>query len=145
MDNASERSPSWRTYGWDQIAVEKLVRAKWGDKVMDDSVERAARVAEEGIELLQAVAKSHGMKGGNEAARQLAHGLVDRAFDKEPGEVRQEASGVIVTLLAFCAHYELRLDDIANEEIRRLDPIDAKVLMDRHNAKADLGLAIRAE
>jgi len=135
-----DKSPDWKGYGWDQIAVEKLVRTKWGDKAFEDPQERAARLMEEAVELLQAEAEDR-----PEAARAVAHRIVDMVFDKKSGQTREEASGVIVTLLAFCALKEYRLDELAAEEIKRLTPIDPKVLKDRHNAKADKGVALRAE
>jgi hypothetical protein len=88
-----DRTPHWLNYGADQIEVERLVRATWGDKSFDSLPERGARVGEEGIETMQACGVD----------RAKAHKIVDMVYDKPVGELRQEVAGVVFTLLALCA------------------------------------------
>ena len=66
-------------------------------------------------------------------------------FDKPKGESRQELGGVIVTVLAYCANKELRLDEIASQEMARLNSADAQKMKAKHKTKVDLGVSIRPE
>ena len=105
-----DRGPAWTTYGADQAAVEGAVRRVFGDKIMDSTVERGSRVFEEAAELAQ-------VEGVTEDA---CHRIVSAKFSKPRGELRQEVGGLTVTLLALCAHHDMRLDDVASAEIVRL-------------------------
>ena len=135
MSDGVDKTPDWKGYGWDQITVENLVRAKWGDKAFDSPVERATRLLEEAIEVFQAV-------GGS---RDVAAKTVDMVMNKKAGELSQEIAGVGVCLLALCALKEVRLDEVVNAEIARIKGLDAEYLKARHNLKSDLGVAERAE
>ena len=130
-----ERVAAWRNYGLDQIVVEAWIRRTFGDKVMDNPKERALRLAEESLEVLQT----------SEAGCEEAHALVDMVYDKEPGVLLQEVGGVTVTLLALCAHHGLRLDDVAGTEIARMQSIARDEFQRRQEAKATLGVADRPE
>ena len=78
--------------------------------MMDNPKERARRVVEEAIETLRVAGVS----------QQEAQALVQAVYAKPLGELRQEIGGVVVTLLALCAHHNMRLDDIAKTEISRI-------------------------
>ena len=69
------------------------------------------------------------------------HKLVDAVFDKAKGEQNQEAGGVIVTLLAYCAAKGLRLDKLADDEIARIQKLPVEHFRKRQQAKADAGVA----
>ena len=105
-----ERGSAWETYGLDQAVVEGWVRRTFGDALMDNPKERARRVVEEAIETLRVAGVS----------QQEAQALVQAVYAKPPGELRQEIGGVVVTLLALCAHHNMRLDDTAKTEISRI-------------------------
>ena len=130
-----ERSPGWDAYGLDQVVVEGWVRRTFGDKLMDNPVERGRRVLEEAIELFQT-------SGGSV---EEAAAIVKTVFGKPKGRLEQEVGGVIVTLLALCAHHGLRLDDVAKIEIERILSKDREDFRRKQAAKADLGIADRPE
>ena len=132
---SEDKSPDWKGYGVDQIAVEAWVRSRFSDKVFENVDERTRRIVEEAVELQQAEARDQ-IK-----ARAETHAIVDRVFDRAKGEIKQEVGGVIVTLLAYCALKEFRLDTLAGTEITRIMTTDPKVFKDKQNAKADLGVA----
>jgi len=135
MAEEHEKTPDWKGYGWDQIEVERLVRATWGDKSFDSANERCARLHEEAAELFQSV-------GGT---REVAHGIVDMVFDKKPGDLPQEIGGVTFTLLGLCALKGLRLDDVLATELARFRAKDPQHFRDKQKLKADLGVSIRPE
>jgi hypothetical protein len=135
MDATEDRSPSWASYGADQIFVERLARRIFGDRAMDSTVERGRRVVEEALELAQ-------VEGVPEHE---THAIVKAKYAKAKGEVRQEAGGLIVTLLALCAHHELRLDDLAKAEIERMLSPNPESFRAKQREKADLGIAERPE
>ena len=135
MAEEQERGPAWPSYGADQAAVEVWVRKTFGDKIMDDEVERGRRVLKEAVELAQ-------VEG---VTRQDAHKIIDAVFKKPKGELSQELGGVIVTLLAACARHEIRLDDIARAEIDRVQKGDGKKFRDKQATKSALGIGERPE
>lgn len=75
----------------DQGRVGKWVKATFGEANATSRKERAARVFEEAAELLQAEGVD------------MAFGInvMLRTYSRDPGEPRQEASGVMVTLFAW--------------------------------------------
>ena len=135
MSQDHVKTSDWKGYGWDQIEVERLVRATWGDKSFESANERCARVHEEAAELFQSV-------GGT---REVAHKIVDMVFDKPIGDTKQEVAGVAFTLLALCANKELRLDEVFAAEITRFKAKDPNVFRDKQKLKAVLGVSIRPE
>ena len=128
-------SSAWGSYGLDQAVVEGWVRRTFGDKIMDNPKERATRVLEEALELSQAM----------DVPREEVLRLVAVIYDHPVGEVPQEIGGLIVTLLALCAHRGVRLDDLAQREIARITLKDREDFRKRQDAKADLGVADRPE
>jgi len=135
MDDDQDRGPAWPSYGTDQAAVEVWVRKTFGDKVMDNPVERGRRVMEEANELGQ-------VEG---VTRAEAHKIVDAVFDKAKGELAQEVGGVGVTLLALCARHEMRLDDAVRVEIDRISQGEREKFRQRQLAKDNLGIGDRPE
>jgi hypothetical protein len=71
--------------------------------------------------------------------------LVKAVYRKPVGELHQELSGFVVTLLALCAHHDIRLDDLARREIERIVSQDTVEFRRKQNEKADLGIADRPE
>ena len=114
-----EDNPAWVHYGLDQALVEKFVRVKFTDKVFESVEERCLRLVEEAIELTQAALPNR----QKEVCGKLEM-LIKRVFDRPPGDPEQELGGVIVTLLAYCALKEVRLDSAARHEIDRISGFD---------------------
>jgi hypothetical protein len=129
-----ETGPAWADYGLDQIVVEKWVRRAWGDKVFDSIEERVLRLSEEALELAQA--ETH----DKTLMRAKLHKLVDRVFDRKPGDPPQELGGVGVCLLAYCAAKEVRLDNAVRTEIDRVLGFDREHFIKRQLEKAEAGL-----
>ncbi len=134
-----EPSTDWKGYGIDQAVVEQWVRTRFGDKVFEDVDERLNRAFEEMVELKQSEARD------KVKARADAHKIVDRVFDRPAGDPAQEAGGVIVTLLAYCALRGARFDKLAGVEITRIMKTDPAVFRKKQGEKADLGIAMRPE
>jgi hypothetical protein len=97
-------------------------------------MERAFRVLEEAVELAQA----EGM------ARERAIDIVEYVFRKPPGTHSQEAGGLGVTLLAYCEARDLSADAEEAREFDRVMAIDPAEFRERHNRKAEAGIAVRA-
>ena len=134
-----DKSPDWKGYGVDQAVIEQFVRTRFGDKVMDNKEERAARVLEEAIELFQVDARDP------KEGRAKAHKLIDVVFDKKVGDRKQEIGGLGVTLLALCAAHEHRLDELVKTEIARIMSMSPDHFLQKQTAKSDLGVAERPE
>ena len=134
-----DETPTWLSYGSDQTAIEFFVRTRFGDKVFEALEERTARVLEEAIELFDCEHKDR------DAARAQAHKLVDRVFDHAPGHTVQEAGGLIVTFLAYCAAKGVRLDNLADAEIKRVGKMTKEHFVARQKAKAEAGVALPPE
>lgn len=98
------------------------------------SAERAMRVIEEAVELVQAE--------GIPIGRVLT--VVDHVYRKSPGDPAQEAGGLGVTLLAYCAVRGISADREEVREVERVLSIDPEYFRARHNAKADAGIAVHA-
>lgn len=93
--------------------------------------ERAARFAEEAIELVQACGLSE-----EDVLR-----LIDYVYNRPVGTITQEAGGVGVTLMALCEVAGVSAD---TEEARELVRVQAKSTAHfraRHEAKAAQGIA----
>ena len=131
-----DETPSWFSYGADQAAVEQWVRTRFNDKVFDSLEERTLRVMEEAIELFDSEHKDR------EAARAQAHRLVDEVFNRPKGDQNQEAGGVVVTFLAYCAAKGVRADTLANAEINRIHKMPREHFKKRQLAKAEAGVAL---
>jgi len=95
--------------------VAEWVRTRIGADHMN-SRERSMRLLEEAVELAQAEGISWGL-----AAKQVAH-----VYDREPGEPSQEAAGVAICLLGWCASTSHTFEDLATKELARIEakPLD---------------------
>ena len=96
----------------------------------DDGPERAKRVLEEAMELAQA-------EGLDEA---FAVKLLDRVYARPPGEPYQEAGGLGMTLLAYCAAKGFDADGAERDELARVLGMPTEHFTARGQAKADAGL-----
>lgn len=94
--------------------------------------QRAMRLLEEVAELVQSA-------GVTEVE---AHGVVDYVFAKPIGHTGQEIGGVGVTLLAFCESVGLSATACETTEAQRVFATDPERFRERHNRKAQAGIAI---
>jgi NTP pyrophosphatase (non-canonical NTP hydrolase) len=95
--------------------------------------ERAARLLEEAIELAQAAGVSE----------EHALATVRHIFQKPPGDPAQELGGVGLTLLACAAALGESASEAEQKEWKRVLSIPADYFRERHNKKADAGIATR--
>lgn len=115
-----------------QRTAEWIVRA-FGDATVA-LPERVARFFEEAVELAQAC-----QVGSGTLVR-----IIDHVWSKEAGEPAQEIGGVGVTLLALAATLGVSADEAERVELERVEGIDVAHFRERHNRKADAGIALRA-
>lgn len=90
---------------------------------------RGYRLLEEAIELAQAL--------GCERAE--AHALVDRTFDRPPGELAQEMAQVQLTLDVLAELTESDLAALAEAELARVKTFPVSYWRDRHREKIGQG------
>jgi hypothetical protein len=117
-----------------QACVYDWVRSTFGP-ANQDSHERARRFFEEAAELAQAEGVT-----GHELRSILEHVLA-----KPPGIPEQEAGGVGTTLLAYCAAKGFSADAAELHEFERVLALPVDYVRQRHNAKADVGIALRCD
>ena len=103
-----KQADAFRAY---QERVGAWVSGTFGEKVLTDRGERAARLLEEAAELAQALGMS-----GSEARR-----IVADVFAREPGDPGQEVGGLMNTLGALCAGVGLDLGTEAEKEMARVE------------------------
>lgn len=93
-----------------ELRVEEWVKTRIGPQYAGPK-ERAMRLLEEAIELAQ----SEGINW-NQAVSQVHY-----VFGRPKGEPMQEAGGVAVCLLGWCAAHETTFQEIALTEIERIE------------------------
>lgn len=120
-------TPEERTMTW--------LRSRLGDGPATDVQERVSRLYEEVTELAQAEGLTHG----------YLKSLLDYVFMRPIGEPFQEAGGVSVTLYGYAAAKGWTVQGAFETEIRRVEEKTPEWMRARHNAKADAGIAMRAE
>lgn len=86
------------------------VRTRIGDAHMAPK-ERAMRLLEEAVELVQAEG----------ITQEMVLKQVDHVYARPPGDPRQEAAGVAICLLAWCAAHNTRFDSLAYQELDRIE------------------------
>lgn len=92
--------------------------------------ERAMRLLEEAIELAQAEGIT-----AEQVSRQVEH-----VFGRPAGEPRQEAAAVAVCLYGWCAATSVTLDEIATEEVERIEARPIEEIRGSLARKEDAGL-----
>lgn len=92
-------------------------------------LERATRLAEEAIELLQA-------EGGSE---RLSAALVARAYARPAGQPEKEIAQVGVTTLSYCAAAGVDLLALSAQELDRIEALPPEHWRERHATKAAAG------
>lgn len=116
-----------------QQAVFKWTRETFGEATNVPS-ERALRLLEEAIELAQAEG----------VTLDSVWAVAEHVYLKPAGQPEQEAGGVGLTLLAYCASRGFSADGAEERERQRVLAIDPAHFRERHNKKADAGIAARA-
>ncbi len=115
--------------------VAEWVSTRFGPEYLAHRGERAMRLLEEAVELAQAEGVNIG------AARKL----VEHVYARPAGEPSQEAAGVAVTLLAWCAATQTSLFDITLAEVNRIEAKPIKQLQDSITRKGDLVLVEKVD
>ena len=102
-----------------QLTIEKWARRVLGDDVFTNTKERALRLAEEALELAQAL----GVPVDD------VHRLVDYVYARPVGEPAQEIAGTMVTLYSVAASAGIDADEAFEDEVKRIHTpeIEAKV------------------
>lgn len=94
-----------------QERIRDWVTSTFGPGPIDDKRERALRLVEEALELAQAM--------GLEQGKALA--LVPYVYGREPGELRQELGGVMLTALAAAECLDLDAGNACELELARVE------------------------
>lgn len=105
----------------------------FGDTCASNPQERGLRLLEEAIELGQSL----------EITKEQAHLLVDYVYGRPVGEVRQEISGVLITLFALTTAVGANAQDCIAEEYERISqPEFLEKIRAKHNSKVDAGVSL---
>lgn len=112
--------------------IARWVRGTLGDRLLDNKWERAMRCLEEATELAQSenVTEADALR------------IVLRVYKRPVGNPRQEASGLGVCFLAYCASTGLKPLEIINEELGRIESIEKSFFMKKQTDKADAGVGL---
>ena len=113
-----------------QKAVREWISTRFGRMALEDPQERIARVVEEACELSQA--------SGMEIADLEA--IAGYVYARPPGEVKQEAAGVAVTLFALAEAHRFDLLLETQKEIERITHLPATISRQKQAAKAAAGI-----
>ncbi len=104
--------------------------ANFGD-CATERLERAARVAEEGIEIAQA----EGLPG------EVVGRILERVYSREPGELGQEIGGLALCLEACAENAGLDLESEARREWERISSLPKEWWEKKHAEKVSAGTA----
>lgn len=113
-----------------QKVVREWISTRFGRTALQDPQERIARVMEETCELFQA--------SGMEIADLEA--IAAYVYARPPGEVKQEAAGVAVTLFALAEAHRFDLLLETEKEIERITHLPATISQQKQAAKAAAGV-----
>lgn len=114
---------------WAAHHCSKWVVDTYGQASFDDKRNRAARVAEEGIELGQA-----------EGVDQVqAQAILDRVYSRPVGQPRQEAAGVLFTLIVYAKSAKIDLWRALNAEYKRVTSKDPMIFRMKQREKFAAG------
>jgi hypothetical protein len=109
--------------------IAAFVKRTWGVDVLMSMHERAARCAEEAIELAQA----EGVP-----LEQIAK-IADRVYSRPAGHPMQESSGVGLTWLAWCYARGIDPSYVLEVELVRIENLPINHFRNKHNEKIDAG------
>lgn len=117
-----------------EVRVADWVRTRIGNDHMNPR-ERAMRLLEEASELAQ----SEGV------TLEQARKQIDYVFSRSMGDPIQEAGGVAVCLLGWCASHGVRLNDVAKAEILRIERKPVAEIRGSVARKSDQDLVVYTE
>jgi len=100
-------------------------------QIATDPIERAARLLEEAVELAQ----SQGLHHSTAAA------IIERVFQRDPGDPLKEIGQVAVTLEALAENIGACVEAEAQREFDRVRAISKEAWQTRQNQKAAIGIA----
>jgi len=115
-----------------QQRVADWCAAAFGTEHASSIPQRGIRLLEEAIELAQAAG----------CDRTMCHKLVDHIFDKPAGELRQEAGGVGVCLVALAAAGGFSADEAEAVEVERVLSKPLAYFAARNKAKNEAGFNV---
>jgi hypothetical protein len=119
-----------RTYR--QAQVSSWVQSTWGYAVATSRQERAMRLLEEAIELVQA----------EHIHMSRVFSLAKHVYSKPVGNPAQEVGGISITLLAYCNALGINADDTERQELERVLSLPAEHFRERQAKKAAAGVAM---
>lgn len=93
-----------------QKQIDEWVITCFGADAQKDKLERADRLLEEVLELLQSV----------DYPRERIRALEDYTFNRPKGDPFLEAGGVQTTLAAFCTAHDIDMKSAASQELFRI-------------------------
>lgn len=112
-----------------QLALDWAIRCFGHDHVYNRPI-RALRVAEEAVELAQAL----------HVDKDKLHELIDIVYARKAGKPTQEIGGVLMTLNVLCAAHNIDPDEAFLTELRRVLAKPADHFTKRNQDKIDMGL-----
>lgn len=86
--------------------VRDWVIRTFGFELYQDKRERAERVAEEAVEVVQAAGLS----------RERMHQIVDWVYNKPPGDLQREIGGMLLPLSALASAHKIELEQAVSSE-----------------------------
>jgi NTP pyrophosphatase (non-canonical NTP hydrolase) len=107
-------------------------RRSFGEEQMHNFGLRSLRCAEEAVELAQA----------HEVPREMMHLLIDKVYDKAPGDPVQELGGVALTAVLMAGVYGLDLEKFFEQELRRVLSKSPEHFAKRNADKEAMGLKV---
>lgn len=118
-----------------QHTIAKWCEDMFGPKCAKDPQERGLRLLEEALEASQAV----------HVSQEDAHKLVDYVYGRPTGEISQEVSGVLVTVLALAASIGISAEASLLRELHRIhEPSFREKIRAKHNTKELAGISLHA-
>lgn len=112
-----------------QERIVAWIRSRFGEAVLTNRKERAARIFEEAAELTQA----------EEVDVDVCQRIVERVYGRPVGEPAQEATGVSLTLLAWASVAGIDLDAENEKELTRVESVPVETSRQKHRNKEHAG------
>lgn len=116
-----------------QRIISKWCEDMFGKNCAKDIKERGLRLLEEALETVQAA----------NVSREDAHKLVDYVFERPTGELFQEISGVLITVLSLASSAGISAEQSLVTELRRIhEPSFREKIRAKHNTKELAGISL---
>lgn len=114
------------------VRLKLWVIKNFGSTSWTDSIERCLRLLEETIELAQAEG----------IPRHLVSRLANRVYGRPIGDRNQEVAGVATTLIAYARSNTISLEQVCNDQIRRIEltPVEHFRIKQSEKHAAGVGL-----